>query len=53
MIAPYWSRRLNKPDITTFQVSERSGILYCECIGDKVFISGKAMLFSINDIVAL
>ena len=53
MIAPYWSRRLNKPNITAFQASERTGILYCECIGDKVIISGKAVLFSINDIVAL
>ena len=52
MIAPYWSRRLNKPDITAFQASERTGILYCECVGDKVIVSGKAVLFSINDIVA-
>ncbi len=53
MIAPYWSRRLNKPDITAFQASSRTGILYCECIGDTVIVSGKAVLFSINDIVAL
>ncbi len=53
MIAPYWSRRVNKPSITAFQASSRTGILYCECIGDKVIISGKAVLFSINDIVAL
>ena len=39
MIAPYWSRRLNKPDITAFQASSRSGILYCECVGDKTIIS--------------
>jgi PhzF family phenazine biosynthesis protein len=53
MIAPYWSRRLNKPEITAFQASSRTGILYCECIGDKVIIYGKAVLFSINDIVDL
>ena len=53
MIAPYWSRRLNKSDLTAFQASERTGILYCECIGGKVIISGKAVLFSINEIVAL
>ena len=53
MIAPYWSRRLNKPDIIAFQASSRTGILYCECVGDKVIISGKAVLFSINDIVGL
>ena len=53
MIAPYWSRRLNKPDITAFQASSRNGILYCECIGDTVIIFGNAVPFSINDIVAL
>nr|WP_242836253.1 PhzF family phenazine biosynthesis protein [Ruminococcus flavefaciens] len=53
MIAPYWSRRLNKPYITAFQESARTGILYCDCAGDKVLISGKAVLFSINDIVGL
>lgn len=53
MIAPYWSRRLNKTNITAFQASSRTGILYCESVGDKVIISGKSALFSINDIVAL
>lgn len=53
MIAPYWSRSQNKPDITAFQASSRTGILYCECVGDTVIISGKAVLFSINDIVGL
>ena len=53
MIAPYWSKRLNKTNITALQASERTGILYCECTDDKVIISGKAALFSINEIVAL
>ena len=53
MIAPYWCKRLNKPSITAFQASNRTGILYCECADDKVIISGKAALFSINDIVGL
>lgn len=53
MIAPYWCKRLNKTNITAFQASERTGILYCECTDDKVIISGKAVLFSVNDIVGL
>ncbi|WP_294412587.1 PhzF family phenazine biosynthesis isomerase [uncultured Ruminococcus sp.] len=53
MIAPYWSRRLDKPEITAFQASDRTGILYCECVDDNVIVSGKAVLFSINDIVGL
>lgn len=53
MIAPYWCKRLNKTNITAFQASHRTGILYGECADDKVIISGKAVLFSINDIVGL
>ena len=53
MIAPYWCKRLNKSNITAFQASSRTGILYCECGEDMVIISGKAVLFSINDIVGL
>ena len=30
-----------------------TGILYCECVDDTVIVSGKAALFSINDIVGL
>ncbi len=52
MIAPYWCKRLNK-SLSAFQASNRTGILYCECADDKVIISGKASLFSINDIVGL
>lgn len=53
MIAPYWCKRLNKTNITAFQASSRTGILYCECVDNKVIISGKAVFFSINDIVGL
>ena len=53
MIAPYWCKRLNKSQITAFQASKRTGVLYCECAGDKVIIFGKAALFSINDILGL
>ena len=53
MIAPYWCKRLNKTNITAFQASSRTGILYCESVGDEIIVSGKAVLFSINDIVGL
>lgn len=51
MIAPYWSKRLNKSSITAFQASSRTGTLLCEVIGKRVKISGKAVLFSAADIV--
>lgn len=45
-IAPYWSGRLNKNEIIAYQASKRSGILYCRVVDDKVFLAGKAVLFS-------
>ena len=50
MIAPYWSKRLNKNSITAFQASSRTGILHCEVRGERVKISGTAVLFSAADI---
>ena len=50
MIAPYWSKRLNKNSITAFQASSRTGILHCEARGERVKISGTAVLFSTADI---
>ena len=53
MIAPYWCKRLDRQEITAFQASQRTGILFCECRDDKVIISGKAALFSVNEIVGI
>ena len=53
MIAPYWCKRLGKDSIQAFQASERTGRLFCEVCGDRVIISGNAVLFSVNDIVGL
>ena len=51
MIAPYWSKRLGKSVIEAFQASRRTGVLHCEVSGERVKISGKAVLFSTADIV--
>ena len=47
-IVPYWSRVLNKNNITAYQASERGGWLYCnfESESQRVIISGRAALFS-------
>ena len=50
MIAPYWSKRLGKESITAFQASARTGVLHCEVCGERIMISGKAVLFSSADI---
>lgn len=51
MIAPYWAEKLGKKSITAFQASERSGVLFAEVCGERVKISGKAVLFSAADIL--
>ncbi|MBR6958706.1 MAG: PhzF family phenazine biosynthesis protein [Erysipelotrichaceae bacterium] len=51
LIAPYWSARLNKKELTCLQASRRSGILYIKCNGDRVSIAGKAVLYSEGEIL--
>jgi PhzF family phenazine biosynthesis protein len=45
LLAPYWSKRLNKTKLHALQVSERGGEIFCEYLGDRVLISGKAVLY--------
>lgn len=45
-IVPYWAKNLNKDEIIAYQASKRNGVLYCRMSGDRVFIAGKATLFS-------
>lgn len=52
MIAPYWAKKLHKDKITAYQASERAGTLYCELQGDRVKISGRAVLYSVSDILS-
>lgn len=45
LLAPYWSKRLNKTDLHARQVSERGGEIFCQYTGDRVLISGNAVLY--------
>ena len=50
-IADYWSRVLNKDNITAYQASKRGGTLYCNIFGNgRIKISGEAALFAVSDI---
>jgi PhzF family phenazine biosynthesis protein len=44
-LIPYWSRRLGKTRLHARQVSRRGGELWCENLGERVVISGKAALY--------
>ncbi|RKM63051.1 PhzF family phenazine biosynthesis protein [Butyrivibrio sp. XB500-5] len=50
MIAPYWAERLGKKEIHAYQASERGGSLECKVQGDRVVISGKAVLYSVGEL---
>lgn len=41
-LAPYWASKLGSKKFSVKQMSPRGGELYCEIVGDRVLISGKA-----------
>ena len=45
VLVPYWSERLRKEELHTYQVSKRGGELFCRHAGKRVKISGKAVLY--------
>lgn len=44
-LTPYWSKKLGKSVLSARQISSRGGDLHCELKGDRVFISGAAVLY--------
>jgi PhzF family phenazine biosynthesis protein len=47
---PYWAKRLGKDEMAARQLSKRGGTIYCKSIGDRVKISGTAVLYATADI---
>jgi PhzF family phenazine biosynthesis protein len=41
-LVPYWSRRLGKKTLHARQVSARGGELFCEDLGERVIVAGRA-----------
>lgn len=44
-LTPYWANVLGKSKLKAIQVSKRRGYLDCELAGDRVLISGNAVLY--------
>ncbi len=44
-LIPYWSQKLGKSRLHAFQVSARGGELFCEDLGNRVKISGRAVKY--------
>ncbi|WP_373074036.1 PhzF family phenazine biosynthesis protein [Zeaxanthinibacter enoshimensis] len=49
-LAPYWAEQLIKTRMTARQLSERGGYLKCEVAGNRVYISGQAVLYLTGEI---
>ncbi len=50
VLVPYWSDKFDKKNFRALQVSKRSGELYCEHCGDRVKISGRAVLYATGNV---
>ena len=44
-LTPYWSKKLNKKELSAIQLSQRGGVLSCEDKGERIIIGGKAVLY--------
>ncbi len=49
-IIPYWADTLGKDELVAYQASKRGGTLYCRREGKKIFMAGKAALYSIDEL---
>lgn len=49
-LIPFWAKRLGKEKMTARQLSKRGGTLFCEDRGDRVKISGRAVLYLMGEI---
>jgi len=49
-LIPYWSEKLGKTSLYAVQVSQRRGELYCEDMGERVGIGGKAVTYAVGEI---
>jgi predicted PhzF superfamily epimerase YddE/YHI9 len=44
-LTPYWAEKLGKKRLHAYQLSRRGGEFFCEDLGDRVHISGRAILY--------
>ena len=44
-LTPYWAKQLAKTDLVAYQASPRGGVLYCRLAGERVLVSGFAVLY--------
>lgn len=49
-LVPYWSERLGKKKLRAYQASARGGELFCEDKGERILVSGSAVLYSVGEL---
>lgn len=49
-VIPLWAGKLEKSELTAFQASRRTGVLYCRIEQGRVMIAGRAALYSAAEI---
>ena len=50
-LTPYWAHRLDKNELTARQVSARGGFLKCRLEGDRVLITGQAVMYMKGEVL--
>lgn len=50
-LIPYWADKLGKTQLHAFQLSARKGELWCELRGDRVLMSGNAVMYLKGEIM--
>jgi len=43
---PFWAEKLGKEELKAHQISARGGVVYCRNANERVYLSGKAVLYS-------
>ena len=49
-VIPLWANKLAQAEFRAYQASERSGLLLCRIEGDRIYLAGKASLYSRGEI---
>ena len=50
ILTPFWAERLGKQKLHARQLSKRAGDVFCDFLGDRVNLAGKAVLYSKGEI---
>ena len=50
-LVPYWSEVLKKTKLKSIQLSERGGEMFCEDLGNRVIINGKAKTYFTGKVI--